>query len=125
MHNDPWSSKCGQEGCQGHLGKFDSCRDEALYVMSLDGTDETTGDVEYEGYYVLIVLDASATVNLDDDAPDGTPQVTVPAGSYIVTENGQGFVSVYTYETEALAREDFKRAEDAYSAWLDQDGEDV
>jgi hypothetical protein len=93
--------------------------------MSLDGTDETTGDVEYEGYYVLIVLDASATVNLDDDAPDGTPQVTVPAGSYIVTENGQGFVSVYTYETEALAREDFKRAEDAYSAWLDQDGEDV
>jgi hypothetical protein len=125
MHNDPWSSKCEQEGCQGHLGKFDSCRDEALYQMSLDGTDETTGDVEYEGYYVLIVLDASATVNLDDDAPDGTPQVTVPAGSYIVTENSQGFVSVYTYDSEAVAREDFKRIDEAYSDWLDQDEGDV
>jgi hypothetical protein len=95
-------NKCEQESCTGHLGKFSSCRDEALYVMSLDGTNETTGDVEYEGYYTLIVLTVAVTWLL------GVP-VTVPAGSYIVSENSQGFVYGTEYATEALAREDFKR----------------
>jgi hypothetical protein len=113
------------------MGKFDSCRDEALWTISVDyDADETTGEVDYEGYYGLIVLerDEDWTLDLDPSQPREEGQldtdglsVTVPAGSYIVTENSQGFVSVYTYDSEKLAREDFKRADDAYSAWLDQD----
>jgi hypothetical protein len=112
-------SKCKQEGCQGHLGKFDSCQDEALWQMSLDGTDETTGDVEWEAHYTLMVLNESVRVSMHEPRQ----LVTVPAGAYIVSENSQGFVDVSEYDTEALAREDFKRADDAYGAWLEQGDE--
>ena len=121
VNNDPWSSKCDQEGCQGHLGKFSSCRDEALYVMSLDGMDEMTGDVEYEGHFTLVVRSEDTRVMLSDDM---TPIVTVPAGSYIVQSTEQGFVYSIEYQTEELARRDFQQTDDAYAAWLDDD-EDV
>jgi hypothetical protein len=89
-------------------------------VLSFDGADETTGDVEYEGHYSLMVFTVAVSMLLDEPVT-----VWIPAGAYIVSESSQGFVSVYTYDTEALAREDFKHADDAYGAWLEQEDDDV
>ena len=52
---------CDWEHCDGHLGKFQSCRDEALFELSLDGFYDSTGDVEFEGHFTLIALDAPKT----------------------------------------------------------------
>jgi len=115
---------CEQSGCTGHLGKFDSCQAEALWQMSLDGTDETTGDSEFEGHLTLVVLDYDHEEKIDPSR-DVTPVVTVSAGAYIVSENSQGFVDVETYASEELARVDFDAADERYSAWLDEDEDNV
>lgn len=111
-------SHCEQSECMGHLGKFDSCAAEALWQMSLDGTDETTGDVDFEGHLTLIVLSDLYVETIEDG-----PAVTIWPGAYIVSEDSQGFVDLSTYAEVGLARVDFDAADERYSAWLDDDGE--
>ena len=118
MYSDPWSSKCAQEGCTGHLGKFDSCQTEALYGLTMDGGDETTGDTDFEGHLTFMVLGHDQTVELWDGVI-----VTVPAGAYIVEGLDSGAVYAMSYANEAAARIVFDEADERYSAWLADDGE--
>lgn len=110
-------STCEQSGCTGHLGKFDSCRDEALYELALDGS-EYTGDVDFNGTFHPIMLDEDTPVTIQDDTGR---VVTVPAGRYIVHSLTSGAVNVYTYDSAELMAADYKVAEDEYAAWENDD----
>ena len=112
--------KCGQDGCTGHLGKFDSCQTEALWQMSLDGGDETTGESDFEGHLTLVLVDEPYDERLDVDE---VVIVTIPAGAYLVESLSSGAVYSMRYDTEAGARIVFEEADARYSAWLDADDE--
>lgn len=107
-----------QPGCDGHLGKFESCRDEMLWTWGLDSY-EGFGDSDWDGYYSLVILTETDTAT-DESVANGEP-VTIPAGNYIVHTASSGAVSVWTYATEEAARERYDRAEIAYYAWDSDD----
>jgi hypothetical protein len=107
---------CEATGCPGHLGKFDSCRDEALWSMSLDTFgDDTTGDTEYDGYYVRVLVDGPEDVDVDGR------KITVPAGKYIVRTAPAGFVTVTEYDTDKEVNDAFGDVRAAYEEWVGQD----
>jgi uncharacterized protein YrzB (UPF0473 family) len=60
-------------------GKFNSLKDQVVYRASLDGTNETLGDVEVYGSHATKVEDFHGK-------------------DYIVIEDAQGFVSVEVFE---------------------------
>lgn len=106
-------SYCPQIGCSGHLGKFDSCRDEALFELSLDGTCDSTGDVEFDGHFCLIDLDKPTEVDVVG------LKVTVPIGHYIVQTTNSGAVSVMEFKSAGDARQVFNRFDREFGKWLD------
>ncbi len=67
-------------------GKFDSELSETLYLLTLDGTCESFGDVEAPCGHVSIVLDYCAA--------DGEPTDFAADGDYLVIEDSFGFVSI-------------------------------
>ena len=79
-------------------GKFEGNADEklaeALHVASLDGTDEATGNDD--GWYGLL--------------HSGTAEdPLIPAGTYILHENSQGFFTYEQYEyRSAQSRKDWE-----------------
>lgn len=109
-------SRCQQLGCTGHLGKYDSCRDEALHALSLDAHD-WVGESDYGLTVTPVVLTEPVTVTLYG----GQPTVTVPAGAYLVEEDDRGFVMVQ----ERVSAEDLAQVVEAhrqlYAAWLGDD----
>lgn len=114
--------KCDAEGCPGHIGKFSDCIAEAVYQWSLEGCadDGQTGSIDYQGHYSLFIVTHDQEVWLDDT---GDRKVPVPAGNYILHSATSGAVTLWNYETEESARNDFASAEAAYAAWEDQDSE--
>lgn len=114
-------STCAREGCAGHLGKFGSCEDEALYILTLDGGDTGCGDSDWEGYMSLVVLDVDTVVRLEYG---DSPAVTVPAGAYTVYTSPSGFVSVALHDTEADALAHYEQWERDYQGWV-EDGEEL
>lgn len=111
---------CDHPYCDGHLAKFDSCRDETLYALTMDaaGVDEHTGDSDFEGHYTLMNFSTEET-HCHDDIALGEP-VVIPAGAYILHTNSQGFVSVSHFTTDDEARAIFNEAESRYAAWDEQ-----
>lgn len=111
--------------CQGHLGKYDSCRDEAL---DMTDSDEWTGDCDFNGHYSIVVIEGIDHVYNAPDAfgewlpidGEGERHVFVPAGFYIVHESTTGFVTVTRYETAEAMRHDYAIAEAEYVAWQDE-----
>lgn len=116
--------KCDQQMCPGHLGKFDSCRDEALYLASMDGGDNDTGDVDYQGHFTLMILEYPLEVDANDFGA-GHYVIRVPAGNYIVQAHTSGNVSVASYDTELLARMDFESHERDFAQWCDDYSDDL
>ncbi len=110
--------KCDYEHCTGHLGKFQSCQDEALYELSMSGFEESTGDTDFEGHFTIIVLDEDESVSM------GEGWVTVPAGSYIVESSSSGAVYVST-GTWLEMRQAFDAAAMRYETWLELDEDQV
>jgi hypothetical protein len=109
-------SVCEQLGCEGHLGKFDSCVDETLYEFALDEM-MGTGDTDWHGYFTLVIVPGPEHSTLEWIA--GGNEVTVPAGNYIVVTWTSGAVSVWTYDTEALAREAWDAIDADYNLEID------
>lgn len=104
---------CDQSGCGGHFAGFSSCRDLALYITSNDNFDANCGDMDFEGYYTLMLVQQPVKVDLDGIA------VTVPAGHYIIHEMPRSEVLVRSYDTEAEARTAYTAFERRYHAWED------
>ncbi len=114
-------SHCGNDGgCPGHFGgKFSTCLDDAVHALSLDqSAAEWTGDVDAHGHFSLLEF---AEPHSYAEGGGSAPWVVIPAGFYIVAENGQGHVYVTRYDSEAEARKVFDEAEAAYSEWLGDD----
>lgn len=112
-------SKCDWEHCTGHLGKFSSCLAEALWTMVNSGeADNTTGTVEYEGFFALFTYSPDDPPSKVDINEGGEPFIVQP-GHYIVSEDERGFVSLVEYSTEEEARESFMESEARYGRWLE------
>lgn len=105
-------------------GKFDSARDEALYVMSVNGwANQSSGNVEAPtGYFSLIcnsraelpeILDAFETefASIDGFAPDSL------IGNFIMEESEIGFVYVTEFPSEYLAGLHYTRQDETYAEW--------
>jgi hypothetical protein len=83
---------CGHPGCQGHVGKFSSCRDEVIYAATMDSADETFGDTDWHGHYAMVVVgdDPSWT-----DTPESSEVPLKPEpGVYVVFTAPSGQVGV-------------------------------
>lgn len=103
--------RCEQAGCPGHLGKFQSCQDEAIWQSTLDGADRETGNaVDWDAHYSLVTFEQDETVVMDDD----DRHILVPAGSYIVQGMSSGAVYVERYETLDAASAAMDEHERAY-----------
>jgi hypothetical protein len=108
-------SKCDQEGCTGHLGKFSSCLDEAVWELSLDTVmDRETGRTEAHGHFTVMTFHADEEHKIQHGAT-----VIIPAGWYLVEENDQGFVWVVSYDNEADMIKVFDEHDQRYGEWLD------
>jgi hypothetical protein len=107
--------------CPGHLGKFQSCRDKAIWWQSLDQSfvERETGDVEFRGYFALMNYPVAENVDVDLATDDRI--VTVPAGWYIAESDNSGAVYVTLFEDEAVARNIMDEEEADYIEWADDE----
>jgi hypothetical protein len=108
---------CQDPLCTGHLGKFTSCRSEALWVASLEGFDKTTGNTEAHGHFALLHFPEDQDIDVSDN-PCWQHNVTVPCGWYIVETQESGAVYHAEYDTEEEARKAFSFEEARYGEWL-------
>src|SRR5512143_2738570 len=110
---------CDYPGCPGHLGKFSSCIDEAVWTLAMDGFDvDSTGDASDWGMWAgEVSLPTGETVEMVD--PKRT--VDVPAGVYLVLVYDNGRVETESRPvglgSEITARLEAIRSD--YETWLD------
>ena len=123
-------SKCDFIYCEGHLGKFSSCRDEAIYALALD--ERWDGDVDFGVCWTVVdyaqdlyygLNSGEVDVSLADGGTtwwvDETP-VKIPAGVYLVETNDQGFVYVNRWP-EQWDADLLIGWESKYAEWLDSE----
>lgn len=96
--------------CAGHLGKFSTCRDEAVWQSTMDGGGQSTGTVEFEGHLTMIKFDADELIDLNGVS------VLVDAGTYLVLDDDLGFVYVTVHSADEAQRI-FDEFEDRYCDW--------
>ena len=108
-------------------GKFEGNADEklaeVLHSLTLDNswTDTETGNVDENGYWFGLLH-----FEKDEHIKDETLDLFVSRGTYILTEDSQGF---FTYTAYAYRSEESKKAwsdiEEGVSAWYgDEEDED-
>jgi hypothetical protein len=91
---------------------------EALYALTLDSADETTGDaIDWVAHWSLILLPESESVTIDEGSRDAR-DVTVPAGSWIVQCESSGFVHAWRSDDYVTEWNDL---ESAYAEFLGDD----
>jgi hypothetical protein len=106
-------SKCEFERCEGHLGKFDSCRDEAVYNLAMDA--DWIGSVEWDISAAYLHIDTALYPVGGEDSD--TPAVLVEGGFYRAATDNQGFVYVYKFETQEEWDADRIKVEAAWALW--------
>lgn len=99
-------------GTHGHR-KFNDCASEALYDMSMDGTETSTGDSDWGTSVHLMLNVAAESVTVDSG------EFLIPAGHYVLTTDSQGFVSTVWFALAAEAQQEFDRLEALYVRFLD------
>lgn len=121
-----------------HATKYDSARDEVIALLAdeLEGygmRDDTSGNVDAPtGWFALVTIPADIvwspaadfTGSADDVASEYGVTRDEVIGSHIVTHNSQGFVSVWSFDSEAEARAEFDRLAGEFAEWDDQDGDE-
>lgn len=119
-------SKCSQNGCIGHLGKFSSCLDEAVYLLAQD--ERWDGDVDFGVSWCVIDLDdCRISLNTGDWIDDtslvdaGEVVVPVPAGVYCVETTDRGFVYVERWDGVTPWGSRLAEREANYGVWLDSE----
>jgi hypothetical protein len=107
------------------LGKFNSDRDELLYVMTLEGwANESSGNVESPtGYFARISNGPRDIAEIRDAFPEETRPVSDSeiTGHFLLQENDLGFVSVSEYDSEAELIRVFRMLEETYADWDSED----
>lgn len=108
---------CNREKCQGHLGKFNNCVAEALWVLALNGMHAgETGDAETAGHYSLMIIAKDTEIDISES---NTDIVVIPAGFYLLLTVNSGAVHLLEHESEESARNEFDRVDSMYA-----DGDD-
>lgn len=116
-----WSSRCVVPGCEGHLGKHDSCLSQALWNLGEDYADESGGDSSAYGYHMLFLFDSNTWISeLGTDALElaATPDFQVAGGtSVILTEVESGRVYLFGFDSPTEARGAFDDMLARYGQW--------
>jgi len=89
-------------------------------MLTLDGTDERTGDVDFGSCLSLVILASDESVALDDG-----PTVILPSGAYLVECVSSGAVYAWREDDESSARATFDALDARYEAWLNADDSDL
>jgi hypothetical protein len=93
---------------------------EALYTLTLDSADETTGNaIDWHAHYSLIILPESESVTIDDGSPDERA-VIVPSGNWIIECLSSGLVTAWQSDDYVA---EWDRIESAYSEFFGEDDE--
>jgi hypothetical protein len=103
--------------CPGHLGKFDDCAAQALFQLSLDWADASTGSSDFEGHVELLIVEADdADVRLDEGIVHQRTVVIRP-GNYLIFTAADGQVTVATVSDTRGAWAIFGVTEQRYNLW--------
>ena len=102
------------EGCRGHLAKFDDCVAEVLWRWGMEDGPYTGSD-DFEG--VLMKVRVPQPEAGDTDSEGWGRTVIVPAGVYLVWQATTGGVTVTTVATDAEADEVFGVYCERYERW--------
>jgi hypothetical protein len=97
-------------------GRYSHNRDpalaELLHQVTLEGWDnDSAGDLDQDGFHARLVIVEPAEQHELTDAFDHP----IPAGSWLLLEDEQGFVTLEDYPTPPAAREAFTRLQDDYA----------
>jgi hypothetical protein len=123
-----------------HATKYDSAAAEVIAVLSSVsegfGAEETGDSDAPMGYLALVILDETHDLAFDDrtnyplgdEAGEVARTYGVTAedvmGAHIVTTNSQGFVSVETFDSADLARDEYACRAAWFDAWDNVDRDD-
>lgn len=105
-------------------GKFNSVNDEAVYAQVLEGFGETVGSVDTLGaVFTLLPIDE----DIDWSVPF-TSTTRIHAGTYIIKEDSQGFVTVTGYafddeEDQEMLKRDWETILEEVAQFEDEDTE--
>jgi hypothetical protein len=102
-------------------GKFNTMLDAAVWEFSLDGCDEATGDVETTGWYGLLRGPLTPAPNSDDLTPSEQAFLRAHPAGAILSEDGQGFVTIEYYRTPAERDRAWARIEQDTAGATDDD----
>lgn len=103
--------------CPGGHHKFDSCRDEALYLWSLEDPHSSTGDGDFEGHLAVVIVRPDEIYGLGrTDGPDER-EVIIPAGNYLVWTASTGAVMVTEADTAEGAWDVLATNQARYALW--------
>jgi hypothetical protein len=108
------------------MSKFDSARDELLYVMTLEGwANESSGESDAPmGFFARI----SNSPNEIAEIRDAFPRETVVLddaemiGHFLCQENSQGFWYVESFDSEYELKRAYRHLDRLYSEWASEDG---
>lgn len=106
---------CNREKCTGHLGKFNNCVAEALWILALNGMhDGETGDSDTTGHYSLVIIEKATEIDISE-MPNASDIVEIPAGFYLLLTVSSGAVHLMEHDSEEAARNEFDRVDALYS----------
>jgi hypothetical protein len=104
------------------MSKFDSARDELLYVMSLEGwANASSGNVECPtGFFARISNDAREIPEIRQAFPDESAGISNAdiRGHFLCIEDSLGFWHVTRYETARALELAYSALEAEYIEWL-------
>lgn len=113
-------ARCDHPQCEGHLGKFQSCRDEALYFASMEA-DASAGSCDYEGHVALVTLETAEVLPITEGS-DTPHEIEIEAGHYVIGTATSGAVDVTRYDTLTEATAIIDNAADRHYRWEDPAG---
>jgi hypothetical protein len=105
---------CAQRGCPGHPDdNIPDCLTEAVWRESQHGPVLTTGSLDYEGVYTLVIFELAVDVVL-------TPGLVVEvlSGAYLLGLDCWGNRGMLAYPLAEDGRRLFGRIDADYQAWL-------
>jgi chaperonin cofactor prefoldin len=107
------------QGIRGYgPGKFDTIVDSYVYHVTLEGVDSEVGDVQDMGWFgvmggkdLLAAVERAASEEGDKLTPE-EKELFKDDGGVIISEDGQGFVSVDYFNTKAELDQKWSEIED-------------
>lgn len=119
-----------ERGPEGRKGKFNNSRDACLYHLTVSGwANESNGDVASpQGFFSKVVivpaeLDEIVEAFREEFTAEGLVDHGWLVGNFLLLEDEAGFVNVNEYFSKSELDHDFLILEEAFTAWLEGQGE--